>query len=60
MIVDERRVDVVDNVLAVALLGNEGRRSWARAVIVALDGYDADRHVHDQRGNIGWEDETDV
>ncbi len=54
---DERRVDVVDNVLAVALLGHDARRDWARAVITALDTYDGVRHVQDARGNMSWDDE---
>lgn len=59
MTIDERRVDVVDNVLAVALLGHDKRRDWARAAIAALDVYDANARLHDGRGNLTWFDETE-
>ncbi len=54
--VDEARVDVVEGVLAVVLLGDGRTRGWATRVVQALDRYDADRHIHDGRGNMDWND----
>ncbi len=53
---DEHRVELVTNVLAVAI---PNASQWARAVIEALDRHDADAYVHDTRFQITEDDETD-
>lgn len=57
---DEARVDVVANELSILIaMDNSRSRAWARRVVAALDRHDADRHIHDPRGNMTFDDETD-
>lgn len=58
--VDDARVDVVHNTLSILMAMDDSRsRAWARRVVEALDRHDADAHIHDQRGNMTFDDETD-
>lgn len=58
--VDEQRVDVVHNTLSILMVMDDTRsRAWARKVVEELDRHDADRHIHDARGNMTFADETD-
>jgi hypothetical protein len=48
------RLDVVENILTWRP-GGDSLRDTARKILAALD----DLHVHDARGNLGWDDETE-
>lgn len=56
---DEARVDVVQNVLAVAMIGCTRAHAWATEIVRALDAYDNTERIEHPRGQMGWADETE-
>lgn len=57
--VDDARVDVVQNVLAVAMIGCTRAHAWAVEIVRALDRHDAEERIEHPRGQMDWADETE-
>lgn len=59
MVADERRVDVVERALGVAMVGCVRAHSWAVSIIEALDSFDLRERLDHPRGQMLFSDETE-